>query len=147
MSVKVECPQCREKYNAGNEYIGRRFRCKCNAVIAVPDLDEILAAPDTSGNAPKQGPSTENSPPFRENARFTLYAFLALTCGTTGALAVLGFFIISVCACTSPIFNSSQENACVAAVSFAIALLSFLCAAVFRTADLALRRSPTRYFF
>lgn len=147
MSIKVQCPQCREKYNAGNEYLGRRFRCRCGAVIAVPDLDEILNAPDAFGEIPNRATSVDTELPFPKAPRPTLYGLFALTSGTTGTLAGLGFLIVSVAAYTSPIFNTPREDAYAAAGSFAVSLLAFFAAAVFRIADLTVRRSGSVYFF
>lgn len=150
MSVKIQCPQCREKYDAGNEYIGRRFRCKCNAIIAVPDLDEILGAPDSDGKAqpegaPQAGETLSQASPV--SVQVTFYGCMALLFGTSGTLAASASLIVAVFACVSPIFGTAEENAYVATGTFGFALIAFLAAAVFRIADLAIRRSGTHYFF
>lgn len=148
MSIKIQCPQCHEKYNAGNEYIGRRFRCRCNAIIAVPDLDEILSAPGADGNAvEQQNPAEAKSQPIETStqqsvpARPSIYGFLALFSGTSGVLTALNATVFAVAACTSPILPSPQENVAVVVGSLLGALLAFFAAAVFRLADLAARRN------
>lgn len=37
MGIKFECPKCRKHFSLKSEYAGKEARCKCGAVIYVPD--------------------------------------------------------------------------------------------------------------
>lgn len=149
MSIKIQCPQCREKYNAGNEYLGRHFRCKCDAIIGVPDWDEILGAPAAENTASAPATFSEEMPGEQTcvRTRMTLYGYIALICGTSGILSAAAGLVFAVAACISPILPSPQENAYVSAGGLIIFLIAFLFAAVFRLADTTLRRNGLKYFF
>lgn len=147
MSIRIQCPQCREKYNAGNEYLGRHFRCKCDAIIGVPDLDEILDVPAGAENASPAEAAIPAGTETHARTRTTFYGYMALILGTSGILAAATGLIFSVAMPLSPILQNPQENACVVAGSFAASLLAGFAAAVFRMADIAVRRSGLGYFF
>lgn len=172
MSIKIQCPQCSEKYNAGEEYIGKRFKCRCGALVEVPELGAFFRKPDPA-NAPAekssplpQPPPTASAPlPNREkqseapeknlnpapqkpeSAGITAYGILAILFGTTGTLAILAAGTFAVSAFWKPLLGNAENDCRALGAALGIFVLAFLLAAVFRLADLAVRRSGTRCFF
>lgn len=164
MSIKIQCPQCREKYSAGEEYIGKRFKCRCGALVEVPDLNAFFrkTPEDNSGETEiKPPPKQENSPDARQEktpdappentpparSGITAYGILAILFGTTGTLAILAAGTFAVSAFRKPFFGSAENDFYALAAAFGLFVVAFLLAAVFRLADLVIRRSGMRYFF
>ncbi len=172
MSIRIQCPQCLEKYSAGEEYIGKRFECRCGALIEVPELSTLFPAPEA--RKPRK-PTQKAAPPKEEAARSpppeanpapkaplppqpqvedvtetpgpTAYGLLAVLFGTTGLLAFLATGVFAFSAVWHPL-TGTPESDCLALLSaFATFTLAFLLAALFRLTDLAVRRSGTRCFF
>lgn len=172
MSIKIQCPQCREKYSAGEEYIGRRFKCRCGALIEVPDLSAFLRKTDRAtapvekspppqatspknadafppqekqSGEPEKNPSSTSGKP--EYCGITAYGILAILFGTTGTLAVIAAGTFAASAFWQPLFGNAESDCRASGIALGIFVVAFLLAAVFRLADLVIRRSGTRYFF
>ena len=176
MSIRIQCPQCLEKYSAGEEYIGKRFECRCGALIEVPELSALFPAAEAqkpskptekSAPPPKEAaakktppapeahssPKTSTPPPeiqpecTTETPGPTIYGFLAVLFGTTGLLALFATVLFAFSAVWHPLLGTTENDGRALLVAFATFALSFLLAALFRLTDLAVRRSGIRCFF
>ncbi|MGN0835717.1 MAG: hypothetical protein ACI4QA_07860 [Candidatus Spyradosoma sp.] len=148
MSVKIICPRCGERYDAAPEYVGRQFLCKCGAVVAVPVPEEVFgesvpAEPPKDGAAPAGVPET--GAPRR--ARLNAYGVLALVFGTTGSAALVASAGLVATAFAAPLSGVRAGDLFAAACAFGAFVAAFALAALFRLADVALRRSGAGYFF
>lgn len=176
MSIRIQCPQCLEKYSAGEEYIGKRFECRCGALIEVPELSTLFPAAEP----PKpRKPAEKSAPPPKEDAAkatppapeansipkaeppptelrtdhatqtpgTTIYGFLAVLFGTTGLLSFLVTLLFAFTTVWHPLLGTTENDGRALLVAFATFALSFLLAALFRLTDLAVRRSGIRCFF
>lgn len=175
MSVKIQCPACLEKYVAGEEYIGQRFRCRCDAVVEVPKLSVFAKRSRVQANPPRTSPEISAQKPTRksstsrptppssgktsanrdsdhdktpsEKRSLTVYGLLAIFFGTSGILAALACFAFLGSMFFSPILKTRQNDLEALGIAACVFIVAFTLAAFFRLADLALRRSNTRLFF
>lgn len=166
MSIKIQCPLCRRKYCADDLYIGERFHCLCGAIVEVPGKNAFtqqrkkpsdkprpvsqIAEKTPSGKSPKTSPKTKaaDSDAARPEKRaLTIYGLLAIFFGTSGCLAALACFALLGSAFFSPVFGSRQNDLEALGIAACVFIAAFTLAAFFRLADLALRRSDTRFFF
>ncbi len=147
MSVKIICPRCGEKYDAAPEYVGRQFQCRCGAVVAVPVPEEVFgeAAPAAERGVPEPAAVPATRP--AERSRLNAYGMLALVFGTLGSASLVAAAALSAMAFTAPVSGGSKGDLFVAACAFGAFVAAFALAALFRVADVALRRSGLRYFF
>ncbi len=171
MSIRIQCPQCLEKYSAGEEYIGKRFECRCGALIEVPELSSLFPAaeaqapgkPAGKAAAPKESaskipPPETNTPKAEpppqaqsghaaETPGTTIYGLLAVLFATTGLLSFLATGVFAFSAVGHPLLGTTENDCLALLVAFAAFTLAFLLAALFRLTDLAVRRSGIRCFF
>lgn len=171
MSIRIQCPQCLEKYSAGEEYIGKRFECRCGALIEVPELSTLFPAAEAQKprkpaekSAPPPKDETAKSPPPEANPApkappppqaqsdrttetgTTAYGLLAVLFGTTGLLSFLATGVFAFSAVWHPLLGTTENDCLALLAAFATFTLAFLLAALFRLTDLAVRRSGMRCF-